>query len=400
MVALFLAAVSVLAVPITLHILVASSRVNEHSNFQEPPIENPYDYLGIIKVLTAAYHFLNQSTLSSFTNLFHKYGDTFVSRILGRKVFFTCDARNIKHVLVTRFVDYDAAVTRAHLFHPITERGIFAVDGPQWKTARDLYRNVFSRTRSIVDLNMLEEHVQTFFCHISSGTPLDLQPLFLKLSLDINTAFTLRESVESLSTTQSDEKGQFTEALLCVKRIMARDGFLGPVHVLLSKREYYNACSGVHRYVEQAINAALENQECGKSEDTHGYSLLQALVRNSNNVPELRDNLVTILIAGTDSVASLLSSTFWFLARDNRVLHKLRAMILDGIGREPPTYDQVKSLTYLRYVLNEGQSVLWNPNLRCVLTTSLVYSFASTSACTPQPKGGEQRHHIGIWRWC
>ena len=336
---------------------------------QDAASEILYDYWGILKIIRSTRSLLKKTALANSVSLFEKYGDTYTSRLLAQKVFFTCDPRNIKHVLVTRFVDYDSSTIRAHLFRQITERGIFAVDGPEWKVARDRYRNQLSHTRSIIDLDIQEQHFQNFLRRVpSGGKPFDLQILFSNLILDLTTAFALGESLDSLNPFQSDDRKKFVESLLYVKKTMARDGFLGPVHLLLSKRDFYRACGDVHRYIEQIIHRALEKKKSrsdksGNGEDGRGYNLLQGLTENTSDVVELRDGVITILIAGIESVASLLSTTFWLLARDERVYQKLRASILDSIGQDPPTYDQLKSLTYLRYVLNEGKTTLSLPVL-------------------------------------
>lgn len=366
MLAFFLAVLAILTVPISIKISEILSKYNLSRNAstfgecRDPPSERPYDYFGIVKIISSTRHLLKKTALANTIDLFERYGDTYASRILTQKVFFTCEPRNIKHVLVTRFVDYDSSTVRDHLFRPITEHGIFAVDGPEWRVARDLYRNVFSNTRSIMNIPMQEYHFQRFIRQIPpAGKTFDLHTLFLNLTLDITTSFALGESVDSLSPDQSEEKKQFVAALFYVKKTMARDGFLGPVHVLLSKRGFHKACGDVHRYVERAIAKALEE----KRQDGHltlgdggpqGYSLLYSLVKDTDDVLALRDGVITILIAGIDSVASLLSTTFWLLARDQRVFQKLRANILDTIGHDAPTFDQLKSLTFLRHVFNEG----------------------------------------------
>lgn len=169
--------------------------------------ERFYDYLGIIKIIKSTHYLLKKTALANSVSLFEKYGETYASRLLAQRVFFTCDPRNIKHVLVTRFVDYDSSTVRVHLFRPITEHGIFAVDGPEWKLARDLYRNQFSHTRSIIDLDVQEQHFQGFLRRVpSAGKPFDLEALFLNLVLDLTTAFALGESLDSLNPSQSDDK--------------------------------------------------------------------------------------------------------------------------------------------------------------------------------------------------
>lgn len=404
---LFLAALSILAVPISVTILSQFYRVHKLSKFhgcQDPPRECSYDFLGVLKIITSTRHLLNKTALSSTIDLFHKYGETYTSTILAHRIVFTCDPRNIKHVLVTRFVDFDSSTVRVHLFLPITERGIFTVDGPKWKVARDLYRNVFSRTRSILDLNVQEQHIQSFIRRVpSNGEPFDLQALFLNLTFDLTTAFALGESVDSLSLTQSDEKRHFVESLRYITKIMARDGFLGPVRLLLSRRKFYRGCADVHRYVERVIENVLEKKrlqgEDGDQEkQPKGYVLLQALADNTDEVLELRDGVISVLIAGIDSVASLLSTTFWLLARNERVFQKLRASILDNVGQELPTYDQLKSLTYLRHVLNEGQALPITRLPPPILTPRLLNSHASLSARPLQRQNNEQRHYVTI-RW-
>ena len=365
MLAAFLAAFSILTVPITVKIVSLCSKEKQQSKFdgcQDPPCERPYDYLGVVNIISATRHLLNKTALANTVDLFRTYGETYVTRYLNQKVFLTCDPRNIKHVLVSRFIDYDSSTVRVHLFLPITEHGIFTVDGPEWKIARNVYRNVFSRTRSIIDLDVQERHFQRFLHRIPpTGEPFDLQALFLKLTLDLTTAFALGESVDSLTPTQSDEKKQMVQSLMYAKKIMARDGFLGPLHLVFGKRDFYRACSNVHRYVERRIESVLEKkrqqgEDGGLEKHLKGFNLLQALTEDTDNVLELRDGVITILIAGIDSVASLLSTTFWLLARDERVFAKLRASVLDSFGQELPTYDQLKGLTYLRHVFNEGQA--------------------------------------------
>jgi cytochrome P450 len=63
----------------------------------------------------------------------------------------------------------------------------------------------------------------------------------------------------------------------------------------------------------------------------------------------LRDQLVSILLAGRDTTASTLSFTFYELARHPEVFQKLRAEIIDTVGLDrPPTYNDLKSMKYLQ----------------------------------------------------
>ena len=367
---MFLLAIATATVPISLLILEigrllsqyrASRKSSQTRDCKDPPCENPYDFFGIFKIMSATRHRLKKTAIANSTELFQRHGTTYTSTILGAKVLFTCDPQNIKEVLVTRFIDYDTSILRAHLFRPITEHGIFAVDGPQWRVARDMYRNQFSNTRAVFNLGVQEKGFQAFLIRIEGGgKQIDLQPLFLNLTLDLTTAFAMGESVDSLSLTQTEEKKRFVDSLLFLKKRMARDGLLGPVHVLLRKSDFLKACEEVKSYVEKSIRQALEKKRQNEKEipsvekDSMGYNLLEGLLENSSDLVSLRDSVITILIAGIDSVAGLLSTTFWLLARHEDVWQRLRADTLEFIGDVPPTYEQLRTFSYLRNVLNEG----------------------------------------------
>lgn len=330
-----------------------------------PKTERPWHILGLVKIYSSTKHLLNETALSNVSALFECYGDTYASRILTQRVYFTRDPQNIRHVLINRFSDFDASDVRAHLFAPITPHGIFAVDGAEWKGARSMYADIFSATRKIFDLQLQEDGFQGLIKQIPRGQAMDLAPLFLKLVLDVNSAFAMGTGLDTLKQDQSQEKKEVAEALMCAKKIMARDGFLGPLHYLLSRKDFYAACETVKAYVEKVVRKEMAAREYQKQSnaatvDDEGQkgtqSLLSRILDNTNDVHAVRDAVVTILIAGTDSVASMLSTTFYLLARHEHVYAKLRQEILDTIGTEPPTYDNIRKATYLRHVFNEGGS--------------------------------------------
>lgn len=407
---LFLTLLALLTVPLSLFIIEVARKLPpfralrpsaSSRGCKDPPCENSYDLFGLVKIISLIRYLLGKTAIANSTELFGKYGETYTSRILGEEVIFTCDPRNIKQVLVTRFLDYDSSVIRAHMFRPLTEHGIFAVDGPEWEFARDMYRNHFSNTRKIIDLQMQERHFQTFLSRVPPpGQPCDLQPLFLNLTLDLTTAFAIGESVNSLSLAQPDDKTHFVESLICVRKTLARDGFLGPAHVLLSKKDFYKACANVKRYVERYIVESLHRRRNHEAKDSKEFNLLDGLTENSEDMVSLRDGVITILIAGIDSVASLLSTTFWLLARDERVFQKLRANILNYIGQEAPTYEKLRNFAYLRYVLNEGEQLPIPRYRTSSLTLRARISHANTSTCAVQRESGKQGHNPAIWWRC
>jgi cytochrome P450 len=67
----------------------------------------------------------------------------------------------------------------------------------------------------------------------------------------------------------------------------------------------------------------------------------------------MRDELVTILLAGHETTASTLSWTFYFLHRHPEVLARVRAEAAEVLGDRLPGHDDLRGLTYTASVVEE-----------------------------------------------
>jgi cytochrome P450 len=67
----------------------------------------------------------------------------------------------------------------------------------------------------------------------------------------------------------------------------------------------------------------------------------------------LRDELVTLLLAGHETTASTLGWTFHLLDRNPEVLARLRAEVVEVLGDREPVFDDLARLTYTSQVIQE-----------------------------------------------
>lgn len=93
------------------------------------------------------------------------------------------------------------------------------------------------------------------------------------------------------------------------------------------------------------------------------YVFLYELVKRTTDPVQLRSEMLNVLLAGRDTTASLLSDTWFILARRPDVWAKLREEV-DALGGEKPTFQQIKDMKYLRWVLNECRHPFTNPDSR------------------------------------
>lgn len=104
----------------------------------------------------------------------------------------------------------------------------------------------------------------------------------------------------------------------------------------------------VNPYIEDALRLTPEELST-KTKSEEGYTFLHALAAFTRDRTMLRDQMVAVLLAGRDTTASILSWTFYELARHPEVFKKLRAEIIDHVGLDrAPTYTDLKNMKYLQ----------------------------------------------------
>ncbi|KAL4924527.1 cytochrome P450 [Aspergillus undulatus] len=275
------------------------------------------------------------STLLPYTNaLFRRYGETYTSYILGQRFVFTYNAENTKHILFRGLPGFDSSPLRKHMFECVTPHGIFTLDGEAWKVSRDQLRSRLSNPQKIVNLAVCEQLFQSF-CKLvpPDGQAFNIQEAVFALSLDVQTSLFLGESVDALSPMQSQGKKQFVHDILLVKNRIVQDGFRGPLRHLFNKRAFLQGCKRMQAFVETcAAKAAGESMEERRL---------------------FTDQVLSILLAN-DSMGTTLSGLFFCLSQDERVVQKLRQNVFEALGIEPPTWNQLGTLHYVRWSINEA----------------------------------------------
>ena len=221
-----------------------------------------------------------------------------------------------------------------------------------------LVRPSFTRTQ-VADLDTFENHISHLISIIpKDGSTVDLQTLFFRLTLDSATEFLFGESVNSLGSLEGSDQHRFGTAFdFAQSQVGNRDR----LDWLTPRTEFHKACKYVHAFVDQIIYRTLEktksyDPEKPDSDDSGRYVFLTEVAKKTRDPKVLRDESLNILLAGRDTTASLLSHTFHVLARRPDIFKKLKAEV-DELGGAKPTYETLKSLKYLKYILNESLRV-------------------------------------------
>ena len=152
-------------------------------------------------------------------------------------------------------------------------------------------------------------------------------------------------------------KNDFADAFNEVQRVQNLIARTQKLRHIIPKSSYWAGLKVMNGFVNFFIERALRlspDELAEKTKADKGYTFLHELAGFTRDHQVIRDQIVSVLLAGRDTTAATLSWTMYELGRHPEVVRRLRAEILDTIGRDRlPNYEHLKEMPYLRAVLNE-----------------------------------------------
>ncbi|KAH9838838.1 Cytochrome-P450 52A12 [Teratosphaeria destructans] len=285
--------------------------------------------------------------------------NTFRMVNLGRHVHFTIEPENLKCIQATDHKKWGLGRRRIAGFTPLLGAGIFTTDGAAWAHSREVLRPNFVRSQ-VRDLGVLEAHVRALVDGLpGDGSEVDLGGWFFRLTMDSATEFLFGESTHSL--TRPADSGFATAFGRSQDYIgeLSRYGVFAPLLISRQKRAQFNQDRAfVHNFVDTYVRKGLAKRplllsQDEKSDPTQRYVFIDELVRQTPDPIRIRSELLNILLAGRDTTASLLTNLWFVLSHRPDIWAALQAEIAP-LAHQPPTFDQLKDLKYLKALLNES----------------------------------------------
>lgn len=298
--------------------------------------------------------YVNEAIRKRFATTKHK---TFRLQNFNRVFITTMEPENVKAVLSTKFADFGLGSLRATTMSPVFGTGIFTSDGKQWEHSRALIRPSFTR-QQVADLNTYESHMKHLLARVpKDGSTVDLQELFFRLTMDSATEFLFGKSTDTLLMDQVNPANErFSDAFTYCTERMARDFRTARLTRFFPDAKRKDDTEFIRTFASNIIRDAIQEQkdlEQGISEKKRNYTFLYELLKVTNDPDTLRSETLNVLLAGRDTTASLLSHTFFEIARRPDVWAKLQAEV-DELNGQPPDYETMKSMKYVKWVLNES----------------------------------------------
>jgi cytochrome P450 len=178
-------------------------------------------------------------------------------------------------------------------------------------------------------LEIFKEAVENLIeCIQKERGTVDLQPLFVQLTLDTTTAFLFGESVRSLVTPEATGESTFATAFNTAQRWVANRYRLLDFYWPVDGPEFRQACRVVHHFVDQIIDRCLLSAQ-GDNKGTGRHVFLDSIAKGTQDRAALRGQIINLLTAGRDTTACLLSWTLFVNAlRDSSFMLTLLVFYL------------------------------------------------------------------------
>lgn len=330
---------------------------------------------------------------------YYTAGFTYSATVAGNRTIFTIELQNIKAIFADRFDDFDVGWFRLKAFAPTIGEVLITSDGARWHHQRAMMRPVFKR-RQVLDCELFKFDLDVLISRIpTDGSGLDMAPLFRTHALNLASRLLLGEPIADLNPGHWSQ--EFLEAVRKTNRgieLRLRFGRLLPL--MPRDHEYEEAKRTLHEYADAFVQKALDHRrswEMGEKESSNAsedrYVFLREIAKESEDPVYLRNHLLGMLLAGSETTASLMTNCLSLLSKRPDLWASLRSEVL-SMDDQQLDYERVKALKSLNHVINEGAL----PLILFLISTDHSSS-AALSSRTAIRSSCQQGHFHSLRRW-
>ena len=306
-----------------------------------PPGPKPHFLVGNVPLAA-------RDPLAVFSRWAKEYGDLFYYRAGWIHVYFLNHPALIESVLVRNHNNFlkDRVVQNSRwLFGD----GLLTSEGEYWKRQRRLSQPALHRERIASYCDLITDYAEKSMLRWPAGEVIDIHQEMMKL--------TLRIAVRALFNVKVEETREISAALNVITRNSVGIRMLLPPVVRLLPLpglfEFRRAVKTLNETVYRIIALRRKNGEA--SGDL--LSLLMAARDEDGSQmsdKQLRDEVMTFLLAGHETTALTLSWAWYLLSLDLEAQRKLQQELDRALEGRIPTVSDLPSLRYTEGVIKES----------------------------------------------
>jgi cytochrome P450 len=308
----------------------------------------------------------NSDSLGFVERCAREFGDVVPTRFLYVPALFLFHPDYVEYVLTAGNKNFiKAASLRSPFFHRLVGKGLVTSEGEFWRRQRRLAQPAFHRDRVEAYARTMVEYAERMIADWSAGQALDAHEGMMALTRAV-VAQTL------FSADVSRDSREMDAALARIIRPFASQATLKwildnrlptPAHLRFDRDV---------RKIDRFVYRLIEERRAG-GEDTGDLlsMLLKAQDEDGSGMTDrqLRDELMTIFLAGHETTALALTWAWYLLARNPEAEERLGAELDEVLGGRAPTVADLPRLRYAEWVVKESMRLYppaWAVGRECV----------------------------------
>ncbi|MGB7241474.1 MAG: cytochrome P450 [Sulfitobacter sp.] len=278
-----------------------------------------------------------------------------VSGKTGKRWHMVMDPAAIKRMLLDRLEDYPKSVVTKNLLKPAIGESLFIAEGAHWRWQRRAAAPVFSH-RNVMNLSpIMTRAAERASDRITNAgqRAINLADEMVTTTFDVISDVTFsggetfdKDAVHSAIDDYIAQAGKIS----LFDIIGAPDWIPRPGRMMSGK---------AMKDMKAVADAAIEARKLRGSDGVP--DLLDLLLEGEDpetkrqmNTAELRDNLLTFIVAGHETTALTLAWSLYLCAFDQSVQDRAHAEATSVLGDRAATGADVKNLPYIRQIIDEA----------------------------------------------
>ena len=300
------------------------------------------------KSLTGAFKDYSRNPLGYLPRLAQQYGDIVTMRYYNFRVYFVSHPDYIEEVLVTqnrKFIKGRILRANKRLFG----NGLLTSEGDFWLRQRRLAQPAFHRARIATYADTMVRYTLRLLAEWKSGTECDIHSEMMRLTLQIVAKTLFDADVDR----EARQVGHALEAIMELNSDF-RKLILTPTWMPTLRN--IRAAIATRRLDKIIFRIIGQRRATGKDAGDLLSMLLTAQDEDGSrmNDRQLRDEAMTIFLAGHETTANALSWTWLLLAQNPTVEAKLHAELDAVLAGRAPSLDDLARLPYCGHVITES----------------------------------------------
>ncbi|WP_406068658.1 cytochrome P450 [Micromonospora sp. NBC_01638] len=281
-----------------------------------------------------------------------KYGDVVRFSMGPKTLYFFNHPDHARHVLTDNAANYHKGLGLAEARRRILGDGLLTSEGETWRGQRRVISPAFRRERIAGFAGVVADAGAQLTERLAAqaGNIVDVADEMTALTMDVLGRTLLDADLSPLSFLGPAFEAAQEQAMFEMVTLGAL-----PLWMPLPRHRRFRAAK---RQIEDAVRTLVESRR--HDTGTDGSDLMSVLLRVSESEQDadarwrgLRDQIVTMLLAGHETTASTLSWAWYLLSRHPQAAERLRAEAIAVLGDRTLEYSDLVKLPYTTMVIQE-----------------------------------------------